>query len=96
MEGAMQSINFWGRSLSRVELDQRAREARLRLERIERLFASRAAVRQPRLRRLVSVLSLGEYRGSPRERRARGPLSEQRPSRIPTIFRLCHPEAALP
>jgi hypothetical protein len=93
----MQSINFWGRSLPRVELDQRAREARLQLERIERFFASRAAVRQPRLRRLVSVLSLGEYRGSPRERRARGPLSEQRrPSRIPTIFRLCHPEAALP
>ena len=95
----MQSINFWGRSLPRVELDQRAREARLRIERIERIerfFASRAAVRQPRLRRLVSVLSLGEYRGSPRERRLRGPLSEQRPSRIPTIFRLCHPEAALP
>jgi hypothetical protein len=59
----MPSINFWSRSLSRVELDQRSREARLRLERIERLLLSRVAVRQPRLRRLISLLSVGEYGG---------------------------------
>jgi hypothetical protein len=38
----MLSINFWSRSLSRVELDQRSREARLRLERMERLLRLRA------------------------------------------------------
>ena len=40
----------------------RARRA-FGLERIERLLISCAAVRQPRLRRLVSLLSVGEYAG---------------------------------
>ena len=56
-EDAMPSIKFWSRSLSRVELDQSSREARLRLERMERLI-SRAAVRLPWLRRLLSLLSV--------------------------------------
>src|SRR6516165_1052050 len=56
-EGAMPSIKFWSRSLSRVELDHSSREARLRLERMERLI-SRAAVRLPWLRRLLSLLSV--------------------------------------
>jgi hypothetical protein len=39
----MPKTNLWIiRSLSRVELDQRSREARLRLERIERLLISHA------------------------------------------------------
>jgi hypothetical protein len=46
MEGAMLRTNFWSRSVPRVELDQRSREARLRLERIERLLILRAAVTQ--------------------------------------------------
>ena len=33
MEGAMLRANLWNDSVSRVELDQRARDARLRLER---------------------------------------------------------------
>jgi hypothetical protein len=37
----------------RVELDQRSREARLRLERMEWLFISRPAVRQARRRRVL-------------------------------------------
>jgi hypothetical protein len=78
----MPSINFWSRSLSRLEFDQRSREARLRLERIERLLISRAAVRQPRLRRLVSLLSVGEYGGGRQRSRVRGPLSDRRPCRI--------------
>ena len=36
MEGAMLRTNLWSQSVPRVELDQRSREARLRLERIER------------------------------------------------------------
>lgn len=91
----MRSINFWSRSLSRVELDQRAREARLRLERIERLLVSRAAMRQPRLRRVLSFLSVGEYRGGPQKSRVRGPLSDRRPSRMPTIIEMRHLEEAL-
>jgi hypothetical protein len=39
MEGVMLRANLWNKSMSRVELDQRARDARLRLERIERLLA---------------------------------------------------------
>ena len=42
MEGAMPRTNLWSQSVPRVELDQRSREARLRLERIERLFVPRA------------------------------------------------------
>ena len=37
-EGAMLRANIWNESVSRVELDQQARDARLRLERIERLL----------------------------------------------------------
>jgi hypothetical protein len=87
--------NFWSRSLSRVELDQRSREARLRLERIERLLVSRAAARQPRLRRFLSVRSVGEHRGAPQKSRVRGPLSDRRPSRMPTILEARRLEEAL-
>ena len=44
MEGAMPKANLWNRSVPRVELDQRAREARLQLEELERLLVRRAAV----------------------------------------------------
>jgi hypothetical protein len=37
IEGIMFSKNLWDRSVPRVELDQRARDARLRLDLIERL-----------------------------------------------------------
>ena len=43
MEGAMK-LDLWNKSVPRVELDQRARAARLRLERMERLLVPRAAV----------------------------------------------------
>jgi hypothetical protein len=44
MEGAMLKANLWSESVPRVELDRRAREARLRLERIERLLMLRGAM----------------------------------------------------
>jgi hypothetical protein len=50
MEGAMLRANLSNKSVSRVELDLRARDARLRLERIERLLllhAAREAVPAP-------------------------------------------------
>ena len=40
----MRRANLWNQSVSRVELDQRAREARRRLERMEQQFLARAAV----------------------------------------------------
>ena len=44
MERAMPTANLWNRSVPRVELDQRAREARLRLEQLERLMPRAAAI----------------------------------------------------
>jgi hypothetical protein len=96
MEGAMPRTNLWSQSVPRVELDQRSREARLRLERIERLFVPRAAVTHSRLRRLLGLLSVGIYRGAPQESRIRGPLSDRRPSRRPTILEVWRLEEALP
>jgi len=37
VEGLMSTKNLWNNSVPRVELDQRARDARLRLDQIERL-----------------------------------------------------------
>ena len=58
----MPRTNLWSQSVPRVELDQRSREARLRLQRIERLLIPRAAVRQSRLRRVLYLFSVGMYR----------------------------------
>jgi hypothetical protein len=87
MEGAMPSINLWSRGVPRVELDQRSREARLRLERIEPLVVSRATVAHSWFWRLVSLLSGGRDRGAPRGKRVRRPLNNRRPSRVPTVLK---------
>jgi hypothetical protein len=53
MEGAMLKAELWNKSVPRVELDQQARDARLRLERIGRQLVPRAAsTRSPRRRLL--------------------------------------------
>jgi len=83
----MPSINLWSRSVSRVELDQRSREARLRLERIEPAVISRATVAHSWFWRLVSLLKVGRDRGAPHGKRVRGSLSNRRPSRVPTILK---------
>ena len=95
MEGAMLRSNLWSRSVPRVELDQRSREARLRLERIERLLILRAAVRQSRLRRVLYLFRVGIYRSAPQESQLREPPSDRRPSRMP-IFEVWLPGEALP
>jgi hypothetical protein len=46
-EGAVPRTNLWSHSVPRVELDQRSREASLRLEHIERLFKPLVRVRPP-------------------------------------------------
>jgi len=88
----MPRTNPWSRSVPRVELDQRSREARLRLERKERLFVLRAAVTHSRVRRFLCLLSVGVYGGAPQANRIRSPLSNWRPSRMPTI--LSRPDTA--
>jgi hypothetical protein len=50
-------------SAARVELDQRSREARLRLERIERLLAARLLPKQSLLRRVLYYLRSRIYAG---------------------------------
>ena len=81
----MLSANLWNKSAQRAELDQRAREARLRLEHLERLLISQAAVRRDRLRRFLSLRRVGEYGEGPQKGPLRGPLSDRRPSRMPAM-----------
>jgi hypothetical protein len=80
----MLRANLWNKSVSRVELDQRARDARLRLERTERLLVLRAAVTDSWLRRVLWLFSFGRSGESSRARRTRRTLSNQRP-RLPQI-----------
>jgi hypothetical protein len=61
----MLKANLW-KSVPKVELDQRARDGRLQLERIERLLViPRAAVMRSRLRRLLFPLSVHLYGRKP-------------------------------
>jgi hypothetical protein len=80
----MLRANLSNKSVSRAELDQRARDARLRLERIERLLVLRAAVTNSWLRRVLWLFSFGRSGEGSRARRTRGTLSNQRP-RLPQI-----------
>ena len=80
----MLRANLWNKSVSRVELDQRARDARLRLERIERLLLLRAAVSDTWLRRVLWLFSFARPGEGSRTRRTRRTLSTQRPN-LPQI-----------
>jgi hypothetical protein len=89
----MPKVNRWSRNVPRIELDQRSREARLRLEEIERLVVSKQ--RQARLRRIFYVLRIRISRGAPQQNRGREPLSDRRPSRMPTVFAMLSLQQAL-
>jgi hypothetical protein len=60
MEGAMTRPKPWSNCVPRVELDHRARDARLRLVRIERVLAPRVARRRFQLVRLFAWRLLSE------------------------------------
>lgn len=93
----MPRTDLWSNSVPRAELDQRSREARLRIERLERLFAPRAARTHPRFRQLLfSLVKAGFYRGAAQGRRTRGSLSRRRPPRMPPILDLWRSREALP
>jgi hypothetical protein len=58
-------FTLWDRSFSRVELDQRSREAWLRLERQVMLLIPRTTATHSLLRRLVRVLSARRSSAAP-------------------------------
>jgi hypothetical protein len=89
----MPNADLWNRSIPRVELDLRAREARLRLERLERLLVPRAAATGSWLRRALYLFSVRSDKGG-KGGRARGPLSNRRPERMPEIRPGWSPSAA--
>jgi len=80
------------KSASRVEIDQRARDARLRLEQIERLVVLRAAVTASWLRRVLYLFSFGRRGGGSRTSRIEGPLNNRRP-RMPQVHQGWIPSA---
>ena len=79
MEGAMLKVEVWNKSVPRVELDQRARDARLRLERTEELLVPRVAVTAPWLRRVLYFFGFGAPGYGSRTCRIRRPLSDRLP-----------------
>ena len=83
---------LYNKSAARIEINQRARDARLRLEQIERLLASRAGVTASCARRVLYLFrfaTLGEGWGTSR---TRGPLNIRRPV-VPKIRRGWVPSA---
>src|SRR6266436_6222348 len=68
MKGAMPRTNLWNHSMPRAELDQRSREARLRLERIERQPFPCTVATRSRLRRFLMAVSRESAGSGPAER----------------------------
>jgi len=80
----MPSRNLWDKNVPRVEYDHRARDARLRLEHLERLLGKRDAAGNFRYFGLLHLL-LGNIAGNGRERgRRTGSPNDQRPYHIGT------------
>jgi len=80
----MPNKNLWNNNVPRVEYDLRARDARLRLERVERLLVKRgvaAAAVGFRYFRLVSLL-ISNLAGSGDKRQGTGSPSDRWPCAI--------------
>jgi hypothetical protein len=92
MEGAMWKAILWNKSVPRAAIDQRARDARLRLEQIERLLVPRAAVTASWLRRVLCIFSLAKSSEGSRASRTRGLLIIRRPQ-MPQIHQGWVPSA---
>jgi hypothetical protein len=67
------------KSASRIEIDQRVRDARLRLELTERLLVSRAAVTASSLSRVPCLFGFARPGEGWRASRTRGQLNNRRP-----------------
>jgi hypothetical protein len=88
MGGIMPRTNLWDRSVPRVEVDRRSREARLRFERIDQLFIVRATVTPSRLRRLLYLFTVGRYGGLAQEGEVEELLRNRWPSGLPMLLGL--------
>ena len=84
VESAMLKPYLWSKSVPRVELDQRTREARLRLEEIERLLVPRVRVTNRWLRWTRRLGGIGVYRDGPRGGQIGAPRHDRRGCRTPT------------
>ena len=80
----MLKVILCNRSASRVEIDQRTRDARLQIEQIERLLVSRAAVTVSSLSRVLCLFGFARPGEGWRASRAPGPLNNRR-HRMPQI-----------
>jgi hypothetical protein len=85
-------LDLWNKTMPRVELDQRARDARLRLERMERMLVPRAAVAAWWFRRVLCLFSFGRPGEAARASRTRGSLINRRP-RVPQMHQGWVPSA---
>ena len=80
----MPKVNPWNKSVPRVEYDQRAREARLRLERVEILLVKHYAVRDFRPFRLLRLLAYSISGSGRRGDQRTGSPSDRRPCLMPS------------
>ena len=84
----MPRSNLWSESVPRVELDQRSREARLRLEQMDRLLLLRATSTRSRLWRLLYLFRVGRHGALAQQGGAKDLLSYRWPFRLPMLFGL--------
>lgn len=84
----MPRANLWSSSVPRVELDQRAREARLTFERVERRLAPPVRKAGFWLRRLLRRCGLGMLGGRLRGSHTRGPISTGRSAHVLRFYRV--------
>jgi hypothetical protein len=78
MEDAMARRKPWSNNVSRVELDHRARDARVRLVRLERLLVQRTAAAGSWLSPVVRLLGFRVYGNGRKEDQITGSLSKPR------------------
>ena len=84
----MPITNLWIQNVPRFELDQRSREARLRFERVDRLFVLRASITHSRLRRLFYRFTVGRYGGLPQESEVKELPNDRWPTGFPMLLGL--------
>ena len=82
----MLKANPWNNSVPRVEYDHRMREARLRLEGLERLLVKQHAVKDTRPFRLFRLLAISVSGSARKGDRSTGSPSDRRPCRMPMLL----------
>ena len=82
----MPRTNIWNQSVSRIEIDQRSREARVRFERTDLLFVLSTTVRHSWLRGLLYLITDRRYGGLPKDGGVKEPRGDRWPSRLPMLL----------